>query len=91
VWLTCIGSTRAVDPLALPPQQLDEQLTHTYRGETRLYDGTTHHHMFLLPKDVRTALQRPAETGELEPITLRVRTEATNDDPIRAGGLRFGR
>lgn len=59
VWLTGIGAKGQLDPLALTATELDEQLTRTCAGDTRLYDGETHHHMFRLPKNVRAALHAP--------------------------------
>lgn len=61
VWLNVVGSTTPTDPLALSPARIDEQRATMLTAETRFYDGVTHHHMFHLPKDIRTALERPTE------------------------------
>ncbi|MGO1053926.1 hypothetical protein [Crossiella sp. CA198] len=71
VWLTGIGAVSSVDPLALSPAELDQRLARTCPTPTRLYDGQTHHHMFLLPKNVRTALSVPV-TDSAAPIELLV-------------------
>lgn len=61
LWLTAVGSNRVYDPLAKSPAQIDAQIADQVAGPLRLYDGITHHHMFLLPKDVRARLR--AEDG----------------------------
>ncbi len=71
VWLTAVGSKRAYAPLAMPPAQIDALLAANTRGALQLYDGITHHHMFLLPKDIRSVLQAQRETAE-EAILLNV-------------------
>jgi spermidine synthase len=55
-WLTVIGGMQEWHPLAEPVMQIDQRIARQIDGELRLYDGITHHHMFLLPKDVRQAL-----------------------------------
>jgi spermidine synthase len=64
VWLNVVGSTTPTDPLSLSPAEIDRQVRATLRSGTKFYDGVTHHHMFHLPKDVRTALARPTDAGE---------------------------
>ncbi|WHT19407.1 hypothetical protein N8J89_41075 [Crossiella sp. CA-258035] len=71
VWLTGIGARSPLDPLAHSPAELDQRLARTCAGELRLYDGQTHHHMFLLPKNVRAALSAPV-ADPAAPIELLV-------------------
>lgn len=76
VWLNVIGSTTPTDPLALSPAQIDEQRAATFTAPTRFYDGVTHHHMFHVPKDIRTALAQPTEGHRTIGLTVRVMSHA---------------
>jgi spermidine synthase len=74
VWLTTIGAMRPIDPLAVDADEIDRQLARTCTASPVLYDGVTHHHMFRIPKDIRTAL---AGADPADPIELLVRTGRT--------------
>jgi len=72
VWLTVIGSLSPLEPLRLRPEEIDVRIAETVDGELTLYDGITHHHMFLLPRDVRALLAAGAGGGTGDSITLDV-------------------
>lgn len=55
-WLTVVASLRPIDPLAVGTAEIDAHLADSVDGELATYDGATHHHMFLLPKEVRRML-----------------------------------
>jgi spermidine synthase len=55
-WLTVMASLRPLDPLAVGIAEIDARLAASVDGQLAMYDGVTHHHMFLLPKDVRRML-----------------------------------
>lgn len=59
-WLTLVAALQPLDPLAAAPREIDAHLAARVEGELAVYDGPTHHHMFLLPKNVRRTLA----TGE---------------------------
>lgn len=76
VWLNVVGSTTPTDPLALSPARIDEQRATTLTAVTRFYDGVTHHHMFHVPKDIRTALAQPADADRAIGLAVPVKSDA---------------
>ncbi|WP_372425021.1 hypothetical protein [Salinarimonas chemoclinalis] len=67
-WLTVAGSHAPLDPWRLSAAEIDAWLAARVAGETMLYDGETHVHMFSLPKDVRRRLA----TRDAGPAVLKV-------------------
>lgn len=55
-WLSVIGSSLRLCPLALKPQDIDDLIARQVDRRLQMYDGLAHQHMFSLPKDVRAAL-----------------------------------
>ncbi|MFI9012079.1 hypothetical protein ACIGNX_33050 [Actinosynnema sp. NPDC053489] len=76
VWLNVLGLTSPLDPLAPTPERIDAQLAGTLRAPTRFYDGITHHHMFLVPKDIRAALAERG--GGSTPIGLGIKVRSAS-------------
>jgi spermidine synthase len=66
VWLTAVASKHAYDPLERSPAEIDALIAANVTGALRLYDGITHHHMFLLPKDIRALVQPGTNDGDAE-------------------------
>ncbi|MFY0579788.1 hypothetical protein ACN28S_41015 [Cystobacter fuscus] len=60
-WLTLGGSNHPYEPLQLGRDAVDRAIADHIQGTLRFYDGTTHLHMFNLPKDVRAALAQAPE------------------------------
>lgn len=58
-WLTLIAGHASFDPLAQSPGEIDNRLLKQVEGTLKLYDGTTHLHLFNLPRDVRALLAQP--------------------------------
>jgi spermidine synthase len=86
IWLTLIAALRERDPLALGIDAIDGFVAGSVEGELALYDGRTHHHCFLLPKDVRALLDRAPEDGTADgPIVL----DVVADRPARPPGEDF--
>lgn len=56
LWAFVVGSL-GPNPAILDPAEVDRRLAQRVAGELRLYDGTTHAHMFSLPRYLRRALQ----------------------------------
>lgn len=68
-WLTVAGAHTPLDPWRLSATDIDALVRDALVGETALYDGETHQHMFHLPKDVR---RRLASGDPVGPAVLRV-------------------
>jgi spermidine synthase len=72
-WLTVIGSIQDLAPVDKSTKEIDIYIDASINGALRFYDGQTHHHMFTLPKDVRTLLVEPQTSISMEhPFCLNV-------------------
>ena len=50
-------ASQKFDPLHLPPMEIDRMISSRMKGGSRFYDGITHQGMFLLPKQLRQAIE----------------------------------
>jgi spermidine synthase len=72
-WLTAIGSMQELAPFDKSIKEIDACIDASINGALRFYDGQTHYHMFMLPKDVRTLLAKPQISISMEyPFYLNV-------------------
>jgi len=55
MWGFAIASQK-LNPLHLPPVEIDRMISSRMKRSLRFYDGVTHHGMFLLPKHLRQAI-----------------------------------
>ncbi len=58
-WLVALALEEKREPLSACAAEIDRFLAMQLTGELRFYDGETHHHLFRLPKDLRTKLAQP--------------------------------
>jgi spermidine synthase len=57
-WVFAVGSMQPIVPLQKTIDQIDQEIANYMAKPLRLYDGATHYHMFLLPKDVRSMMRK---------------------------------
>lgn len=55
MWGFALASQK-LNPLHLPPVEIDRMISSRMKRSLRFYDGVTHHGMFLLPKHLRQAI-----------------------------------
>lgn len=67
-WCFAIAGRGRGDIAGLDPADIDRRLLDLPRDALKAYDGSTHRHMFALPRVLREALT--AEAGRARPITL---------------------
>jgi hypothetical protein len=55
-----------IDFSTITKQTVDQRLASNVTGENEYYDGTTHFHMFSLPKNIRKLLAAETRVGTLD-------------------------
>jgi len=55
-WISVMGTSVSINPLSDSPEAIDRHLSKNAVEDLQYYDGSTHHNMFHLPKNVRTKL-----------------------------------
>jgi spermidine synthase len=76
IWMTAIGSTRPLDPMAFSRNSVDLHITSMIGTDLSYYDGETHHNMFSIPKSVRDALASADLSAPIQ-LTLSAMNDAS--------------
>ena len=70
MWGFALASQK-LNPLHLPPVEIDRMISSRMKRSLRFYDGVTHHGMFLLPKHLRQAIDEEKRIiTEKEPLFI---------------------
>lgn len=78
-WLNIAGSQHQINPKSMTSEYIDGRIANYIQETLRLYDGESHFHMFHLPKDVRSFLDIPVETKELDSLEWKYSTPKSNN------------